>query len=358
MKNSAEPTILDLTPGGNILFALAIFLLAPSPARGQEEVFRYRVYQKISPGQKAGITLSPNSRVDGVKLVIKGSDKSSRSFQVASMKAGSMKDFFWKQKVGKVSYKAHVQALVEKRRRVKLEFPFEVVCQPALDVKVDKSLADLENKTVVFSADRRVGKVELEVTARGGQGFVKAEAAYQAPAPGTKLKISWQDDIGEVLKLELKVYDVDGFWTAVEMSPFKLEVVHEDARFEFGKTTFVPGEEVKLDTAIEEIKVELDKAKKETDFPIYLYIAGCTDTVGSPEDNLKLSRGRARTIGTYFRSRGLKISIYYVGLGESVLAVKTPDDTPREENRRAIYILSSYPPRVSGDIPRPSWKKL
>ena len=83
--------------------------------------------------------------------------------------------------------------------------------------------------------------------------------------------------------------------------------------------------------------------------PCHIYVAGFTDTVGTVNDNRKLSQKRARAIGRYFARRGLhEIPIFVRGFGEEVLAVPTEDDVAREENRRAVYIVSTFPPHISG----------
>jgi hypothetical protein len=48
--------------------------------------------------------------------------------------------------------------------------------------------------------------------------------------------------------------------------------------------------------------------------------------------------------------------MYYRGAGERGLAVQTPDNTPNEQNRRAVYILSNRPPVESVSLG--SWHKL
>jgi len=93
------------------------------------------------------------------------------------------------------------------------------------------------------------------------------------------------------------------------------------------------------------------------DISIELYIAGYTDTVGSKQANLELSERRAKAIAQWFRQNGIKIPVYYQGFGESVLAVPTPDETPHEQNRRAVYVLSNAKPQ-SPDFPTSNWKRI
>ena len=78
--------------------------------------------------------------------------------------------------------------------------------------------------------------------------------------------------------------------------------------------------------------------------------AFCHDTVGSAASNDKLSLNRAKAIASWFRKHGLSIPTFYRGAGERSLAVPTPDNTPNEKNRRAVYILSNRPPLDSADL--------
>ena len=90
----------------------------------------------------------------------------------------------------------------------------------------------------------------------------------------------------------------------------------------------------------QKIADEVGKARKiAPDVPVKLFIAGYTDTVGTPADNRKLSLERARAIAAWFRDRGLPLPIEYAGFGEEVLRVKTPDETDNAANRRADYIV-------------------
>ena len=87
-----------------------------------------------------------------------------------------------------------------------------------------------------------------------------------------------------------------------------------------------------------------------------LYIAGHTDTVGNASDNQRLSERRAQAIAGWFAAHGLRgLPIHVRGFGEGALAVKTPDNTPQQHNRRAQYIVSSFAPTLAGPG---SWRRI
>ena len=89
-----------------------------------------------------------------------------------------------------------------------------------------------------------------------------------------------------------------------------------------------------------------------------LFIAGATDTVGDAASNQKLSMARAKSIGRYFRSKGVRIPIFAAGLGENGLKVATADEVDEVQNRRADYIVSVEEPVFSGGVPPVTWQKI
>jgi outer membrane protein OmpA-like peptidoglycan-associated protein len=153
------------------------------------------------------------------------------------------------------------------------------------------------------------------------------------------------------------VHDVDGFWTAVILEPFWVQIPHQTVIFEFGKDTWTEAEIPKLQETLKEIRKAMEQHASKG-LEMQLYIAGYTDTVGSAESNMRLSTARARSIGRWFRQNGLDIPIFYQGFGQSVLAVETPDQTEEARNRRAIYVLGNSPPPTSKDIPQANWTRV
>ena len=156
--------------------------------------------------------------------------------------------------------------------------------------------------------------------------------------------------------MEFRVDDVAGFWTALKLEPFAVEIPHEDLVFDNGKWDIRPTEEPKLDHTYKLIREALEKHGKL--IQLKLFVAGYTDTVGSDGDNQRLSNNRARSIASWFRRKGLKVPIYYQGFGEKVLAKKTPDNTPEPINRRAVYVLASQQPATSETLPKQNWARL
>jgi len=68
-------------------------------------------------------------------------------------------------------------------------------------------------------------------------------------------------------------------------------------------------------------------------------VQGYTDTVGDAASNLLLSERRADAVRLALLAEGVQAGITTQGLGETGLAVPTPDNTPELRNRRAVVIM-------------------
>jgi outer membrane protein OmpA-like peptidoglycan-associated protein len=226
-----------------------------------------------------------------------------------------------------------------------------------LKLSISKKDVDLTNRTLYFRLNRPVDSAEIKVYSTDGKLLVERTQLYNGARAGSRLSIAWPRLLGddaENFRIELKVTDVDEYWIGWEVVRFYLEIPHEDVVFETGKWDIRPSEAPKLDEALSILIPAIKKHRKNMD--CHLYVAGHTDTVGSLADNRELSRQRARSIARYFASHGVKgIPIYVRGFGEELLAVTTGDSVPEARNRRAEYILATFPPEMSGPG---SWQRL
>ena len=224
-----------------------------------------------------------------------------------------------------------------------------------LRISVNKSDVDLANRTLYFKINRPADSAELKVYSIEGKLLAERTEVYKGTKAGQRLSISWPvllGDDAENFRLELKVTDVNEFWIGWEVVKFYMEIPHEEVEFETAKWDIRPSEEYKLQ---EPLKILLDSIKKHgKSLDCRLYIGGYTDTVGSLADNRELSLKRARAIADYFSSHGVSIPLYVRGFGEEMLTVKTEDNVAEQKNRRAMYILSTFPPQMSGPG---SWTK-
>jgi outer membrane protein OmpA-like peptidoglycan-associated protein len=208
---------------------------------------------------------------------------------------------------------------------------------------------DIPNRTIHFSMGTVAASADIEVFTPEGKSLHTGHKTYDAPAPGTRLEISWPD-LGsqqENFLLDLKFTDTDGSWAMYHVVRFYFEIPHEEIEFESGKADITPEQRAKLDTPLKLLADAVAKYSKLMD--VGLYVVGHTDTVGPAADNLRLSDKRAAAIAAVFLKAGLKpLAIYERGCGEGVLAVKTADNVAERKNRRAQYIVSSFVPQIAG----------
>jgi outer membrane protein OmpA-like peptidoglycan-associated protein len=225
----------------------------------------------------------------------------------------------------------------------------------ALKITVDRAKVDLVGHKLEVKLSSAADKVRLKVVGQSGAVLAEVEKTFGGAAAGTALVVSWTPSSEEaVAKIEVWGHDTKGYYAGVAITPWNVEIPHEDLNFESDSDVIRSADVPKLEASLQKITDVVSKNKNLGQ--IMLFIVGHTDTVGTPEHNITLSRKRARAIAAWFRSHGLKNPIAYEGLGESAPLVKTADEVDEARNRRAQYILSLEPPRLpSGEI---AWKSL
>ncbi len=336
------------------LCAVVSISLPSSLLQAQErEVFGIQIRSRVIKGQeKPGVVVTAQEAVRNFTAEFR-SGKVVHKFRAKRMKAGAYKVLTWKQREGRMDWEGNLTAIRENGSKFPFPFTFhtEVVGPPKL--RVEKGDVDVKGRCVQAHLDKIIARVELKVYADGGQ--VVDEKTEAPPGDSREHRMCWNRS-GEVLELlDMKVYDRDGFWAGIQVIPFEVNIPHDDVRFASGKWEILPDEEAKLAATLGDLSEALRKHSKVIE--IQLYVAGYTDTVGTAADNLRLSTERARAIGRWFRKKGVRISIFFQGFGETVLAVSTPDETDELRNRRALYILSNGPPRGS-HVNSSNWKRL
>jgi outer membrane protein OmpA-like peptidoglycan-associated protein len=228
---------------------------------------------------------------------------------------------------------------------------------PKLALEVDRSKVDLDAHKLEVKLTRPACKVELKVVGESGKMLAEVAKGFDGASPGTVLAVGWTPSRTEnVKRIEVWGHDTDGNFVGVAITPWNVKVEHEEVNFETDSDAIRAAEVPKLEASLEKVRDALSTHKDLG--TIQLYIAGHTDTVGSPEHNLTLSRKRARAIASWFRSHGLKIPVSYEGFGEHSPAVKTPDETAESKNRRVDYILSLEPPRLPQGAVAFGWKGI
>lgn len=352
--------------------ALAVWLglgLTASPARAQEE--------EPPPGEDAAAVLeiepekerlecpkeqpallikAPHDGQMELKLGPAGAGGAEQVFR-AALKAGKPFRQGWTQTAAEATYTAQLHIDYDAGKTFDGTMGFTFYCAPRIDVRLAQGGIDLAHGRLRLVVSGPAVRAESTVATDDG-GVLAQETIKLAGGEGKKpLALKWPVDERGFGGLVLKLFDKHDAWVKLELTPFSLEIPHEDVEFENGKWDIRPSEEHKLQDTLAQIRAELARFTDDLTEPS-LYIVGYTDTVGSRADNLKLSNNRARSIGRWFREHGLGGPIFYQGFGEDILAVETPDETPEPANRRASYILTNFPPPIQPAVPRANWQKL
>jgi outer membrane protein OmpA-like peptidoglycan-associated protein len=227
---------------------------------------------------------------------------------------------------------------------------------PPLKMLVERSKVDLAARRLEVKMSRTAEMVRIKVFDEMGDELTDEQHDFSGRRAGTPLVVRWKQKNDEpVAKIEVYGHDVHGYWTGVAIVPWSLEIPHQEVHFDTDKADIKPEEEPKLEESYERV---VEAIKKYEDLgAIKLYVAGHTDTMGSPAHNMDLSRRRARSIGAWFKKRGIKVPVFYEGFGESSLAVKTEDEVDEPRNRRVDYILAVEPPALKSGG-NAAWKKL
>lgn len=295
-------------------------------------------------------------RVAGVKLVLKRNDGKTLE-QRWGGKPGFTRTIELDQPEGPAHWEGELTVNNPDATQSSMPLSFDTELWGPLVMKLDKDTdVDVPGRKVSFTLSRPAAKAWLRVLMDTGAVAFEGDVPFNGEAAGTKLTVSWPEAPGQVMRVEVKGFDAGGFFTGVELSPWRVDIPHEEVNFDSGKAVVRPGEEAKLDASFALIADAVKKFGRLAE--LRLFVAGHTDTVGPNASNLKLSHDRARAIAQAFRKRGLRIPISVEGFGEEALLVNTPDETDEPKNRRAEYIISIEEPQTKGTSFKPRWERL
>lgn len=339
------------------VLGLALALVGPT-AEAQSDDARLGLGLKavVQGSDKPAITVSPADALRSIEVTLtRKSDGKVQRLKAAAVPAGQSKVLAFQHPAGVHAYEAAFVVRWADGDESQFSTEFSATRVGKLELQIAAGDVDLEGRTMSFRLTNPAASAELIMLGEHGRRLGTTVTRYDAEAPGTPLVLSWDAVAGEVLAMDLKVTDIAGFWTGMRITPFHIEIPHEEVEFETGSHAIRASEEPKLERTLGLIREAL--TKHGTLLSLRLYVGGYTDTVGSRSGNQGLSTRRARSIAAWFRSHGLSTPINYQGFGEDVLAKPTPDETPEAANRRALYILASQPP-AGASVPRGDWQAL
>ncbi|MHB1844349.1 MAG: OmpA family protein [Deltaproteobacteria bacterium] len=273
---------------------------------------------------------------------------------MARLPAGREARFELDQPVGRCDYEGTLSATIEgERAQLPLHFSAEVAGPPAVTPASDA--LDEANHVVHVTFNREADRARVRVVGEDGTVLGNTETELGDAAAGTVLAIPYEA-AGTPLAIEVTVTDPTGLFGGVALYPWRLSIPHQEIEFSSGSAEVPPAEAHKLSESLGRIAAELRKIGGRA--PVRLFVVGYTDTVGTSAHNAELSLARARSIGAWFLSHGLRVPVRVAGMGEEALAVATPDETPEARNRRAEYILAVDPPPLERAARPPAWEPL
>jgi outer membrane protein OmpA-like peptidoglycan-associated protein len=225
-----------------------------------------------------------------------------------------------------------------------------------LTMQVDRSTIDIQAHHLEVQMNRPVSRIEVKVLGEHKELLAEETLRPSDVTVGEPIVVRWsQVEKGEVARIELYGYDTEDNWVGVAIVPWNVKIAHEEVHFETDKAAIDKSEAPKLQDSLLRINEAIERYRELGS--IQLFIAGHTDTVGTPGYNLDLSRRRAQSIAAWFVKNGLSIPVAFEGFGESAPLVETKDEVDEPRNRRVDYILSVEPP-VGKSGRAPAWKYL
>ncbi len=306
----------------------------------------------LEGGDNPGLFITP-PRAVGVLDVECTQGADTFHWNETGLPGGVTKKYFWDRDPTNPSAECVIQVRFQDDTAEGIVLNLDFTYGASLSVNLNSASVDLEEKTVSIDASAPVDKAEL-IAYGAGKAILDQREVSVSGGPG-RVDIPWVGDPAEVVILEVKLW-AGNSWAGFTYSPWFLDIPHDDVIFQTNSDVIDPDQEYKLERTLGELQEVVEKYGDLV--PVKLYIAGCTDTVGSQASNNDLSRRRARAIARWLNKHGFTYAIYYHGFGEKLLAVETGDEVEESRNRRALYLVSSNPPPAGSGIPAVGWTKL
>jgi outer membrane protein OmpA-like peptidoglycan-associated protein len=337
-------------------------LLWTAPAAAQNDGrLAVQLINVVSGEKMPAVVIRPQQDMRKLTIELKRADGEKQTVRSGPVPGGQQKELAVRQPVGSFRYRADFTVDWGGGDTSTFAMTFDMTRAGKLELKVDtENDVDLDARTMTFSITNVAVRATLTLFGASGKVLGEVNKAYNRPRPNTPLSLSWPATSSEILYMDLKVYDFSGFWKGVRLSPLFWDIPHDDPLFDTDRWEIKPSEEPKVRAVLTRINDKMAEQRRlNVQSTPMLYVAGYTDTMGSKPHNQRLSENRARSIAHWFRSKGLRIPIFYQGFGEDGQKVKTPDETDEPRNRRVKYVLTTQ--RVSKttrEWPRDKWVQL
>jgi outer membrane protein OmpA-like peptidoglycan-associated protein len=222
-----------------------------------------------------------------------------------------------------------------------------------LAISVDRNTVSLEKGTLRAKMDGPICKLAIKITRKDGLPTVEKSFRYNGP----ERELRWNPvPRDEIEKVEVRITDKDNGYQAIQIVAWNVSIDHKEVQFDTNKALIRESEVASLQDSLKKIKQVLAGIEGKGLGTVTLFIAGHTDTQGSDEHNMALSRNRAQSISSWFMKNGLCVPIAFEGFGETALKKMTADNVDEQANRRVDYILAVEPPAMGRKGASPAWK--
>lgn len=222
-----------------------------------------------------------------------------------------------------------------------------------LTLSIDRKSVSIEEGRLQAKMDGPICSLTMQIIRKDGTSTSEA-----FPYMGPEQELRWIPiPRDQIAKVEVRVTAKDHAYKAVWLIPWQVSIEHKEVKFDTNKAVIRESEVASLKESLTKIKKVLHDTEGKGLGTITLFIAGHTDTRGSNEHNMQLSRARAESIANWFVKEGLCIPIAYEGFGETALKKLTADEVDEPENRRVDYILAVEPPTIRKGA-APAWKMM
>ena len=311
-------------------------LLMGAGLANAQDALKYEMLQQHLDSQPAQLRVVAGDSLKNVKITIADCGPQTVMRSIGSMTSGQIETISWKQPLGRYQCRVDITAQTSLGSAVRAKGTHEYVSTAALSMNIDLRALTPDVSDVMLHTNRPVQNASIKVTAEDGSAIDSVETAVDNQKD---IKLSWTPTNKRPAVIEIRVEDGSGAWANSTIVYF--QIPHTDIVFDTAKHAVRPDQEKYLQESLDKINEIIARMSQ---VAVDVYITGHTDTVGSAAANDKLSTARAKAIAMWFRKHGLKVPAYYRGVGERDLAVKTEDETPNEQNRRAVYIISNHAP--------------
>ncbi len=325
-----------------LLLCGAFCFFMPMAMAQDPGAFRYEVVGTHGVDQPAWIRIIANSDITNVDVAVEMCAPTVIQRHYNIIKKGSTEKIEWNQGQGEFNCRVTIKAksgMSEYTARNMHVIRSGAAAKTPISLDVDlNEIGSLTPKTdhVLLKASAPFRRVTLNVYAEDASII---DSVDKEVGSVKNYRLGWTPSEKTPSVLEIKILNDANNWASATIASFV--IAHTDVVFDTNKYNIRKDQEQYLVEPLQDIKDKIEKFDK---VAVKLYITGHTDTVGSMADNDKLSMNRAKAIAGWFAKHGLKIPIYYRGVGERALFEHTPDNTENQANRRAVYHLTNSTP--------------